>query len=186
MVSYISALPYLARNLANHGLGSFSKVRQNLFPDSHPDVLDTVCHQVTVPLDTIMADPEMKTLVSGSSPVLWMSPGRHIIAASIYKRNIYETQLLQEHYPISEDPQSKILQGRIDVQVLRDMFNDHPSDLRKLLTQVDTCWKWRIVEVSNVPAWSSDNGKVILVGDSVHAMRPYAAQVSLRLMHFHA
>jgi hypothetical protein len=50
----------------------------------------------------------------------------------------------------------------------------------KLLTlaKPENCYIWRLSDVAHLDNWVSESGKVVMVGDAVHAMLPAVGKVS--------
>ena len=55
-------------------------------------------------------------------------------------------------------------------------FNDFDLIFCRILSHAQDVKKWRLAEVPRLPRWTSKSGKVVLVGDSAHAMLQFLAQ----------
>lgn len=66
--------------------------------------------------------------------------------------------------------------GDGDPNELRKSFEMYSPAHRKLLTHVTKCDKWQIADGPPIDRWTSDNGKVIVIGDAAHAMLPHIGQ----------
>ncbi|KAK5994729.1 FAD-dependent urate hydroxylase-like protein [Cladobotryum mycophilum] len=76
----------------------------------------------------------------------------------------------------AETDQKTLWDEKGDIEHVRRFFSGSCRELTKALRLTDSCDRWRLVEMPNLPRWSSKAGRVILVGDSAHAMHPNAAQ----------
>jgi salicylate hydroxylase len=104
---------------------------------------------------------------------VFMSPGRSIVASTTPKRELYDVQLIDHEYGFELDHRPEIWNERVhDMTWLRNRFGDFDPAVRAILAEAQSYWKWRITDVtaSALPSWTSKNGKVVLVGDSAHAM----------------
>ncbi|KAJ9659041.1 hypothetical protein H2198_003330 [Neophaeococcomyces mojaviensis] len=73
--------------------------------------------------------------------------------------NVDTTEWTQEHYR----------------DAIHTMFRDFSSDMRDLLNIAMnnpdcTITNWPVQQVATLPAWASDSGKLVLMGDAAHAM----------------
>ncbi|KAL9114346.1 MAG: hypothetical protein Q9227_001768 [Pyrenula ochraceoflavens] len=63
-----------------------------------------------------------------------------------------------------------------DIEYVRNFFAGSCSELKAMLRLAKTCDRWKLAEMPNLPRWTSRQGRLILLGDSAHAMHPNAAQ----------
>ena len=63
----------------------------------------------------------------------------------------------------------------VDPSEMQQEFSHFCPEIRELLSHVDRCIKWTIAELPRLQTFRSDNGRVVLVGDSAHGMVPHAA-----------
>lgn len=61
---------------------------------------------------------------------------------------------------------------------LIEAYKDFYSPVPELLNQIKKCIRWTIVYLPQLPTYSSENGRLVLVGDAAHAMLPAAASAS--------
>lgn len=160
--------------------GSGSLVRQNLFPN-YPGrkVLDKTVWQTSLPLDMVRNDEILKGLLDGHRNVITVAPARSIFASPSPSQNTYDMQYIDHDYTQSQDPNPAALTERVrDLSWLKQRFADFDPATRKALDVVDSAFKWRLVEVSNVPSWSSSNHKVVLLGDACESQTSLFASSS--------
>ncbi|KAJ2981039.1 hypothetical protein NQ176_g2275 [Zarea fungicola] len=62
-----------------------------------------------------------------------------------------------------------------DLESLKKTFASFEPRVQKLLSLADPkdCYIWRLSQVPPLPQWHSPDGRVVLAGDSAHAMLPY-------------
>ncbi len=56
---------------------------------------------------------------------------------------------------------------------VRELYRHYREPIVKILRQVDRCEKWRIIDSVEGADEVSDSGKVLLIGDAIHAMPPH-------------
>src|SRR2546423_8529163 len=60
---------------------------------------------------------------------------------------------------------------------LRALLSDFIPAIQTILAEATSGWKWRLAEGSALlPSRMGESGKVVLIGDSCHAMVPFAGQ----------
>ena len=160
--------------------GSWSRVRHSLYPSYQPTVRSTVVFQVQVPEDFIQEHSETRELDRNHPAlVITPAPGRVTVSSPTVHTHEFDVQAIDLEYPLEKDPHPEVRLGWVgDMDYLRKRFADHDVGFRRVLDKADKYYKWRLVEVSGLPSWSSSSGKVVLIGDSAHAMTPYSGQGS--------
>lgn len=70
-----------------------------------------------------------------------------------------------------------------DLDKLKATYAHFDVTLRKLLDLADPkdCYIWRLSQMPPLSSWVSRSGRVVLAGDSAHAMLPYGGYVSFLL-----
>ena len=76
---------------------------------------------------------------------------------------------------------------RGDLKRLAAKFAHFDPTIAKVLDLADPseCYIWRLSEMPPLPRWVSESGRVVLAGDSAHAMLPYVGMVSTSLQHIY-
>ena len=122
-------------------------------------------------------DRSTKELYDDPNLQIWLAPGRHSIAQAVPERHEYDMQLTDHQYGFEPDGSIGTWNERItDMGWLRDRFKDFNPAVRAILAEASSCWKWRLAESAALPSWTSESGRVVLLGDSCHAMVPFAGQ----------
>ena len=81
------------------------------------------------------------------------------------------------HRPVDKEAHDSY-NPEVDPTELTDSYKDFFSPVPELLSQINKCIKWTIVYIPVLPTYSSDNGRIALLGDAGHAMLPAAASAS--------
>lgn len=158
--------------------GTSSAVRRSLFPSFQPTTLDHCVFQIAVPLSFMHESQQTKDLLRHSPAMsVHMGPSRCIISSPSIDANLYDVQLFDLDYPVSSDPHPQILTGRMtDMEYIRNRFGGFEAGITKVMNAANSLWKWRLRQVTGLSAWSSANGRILLIGDACHAIPPHSGQ----------
>jgi salicylate hydroxylase len=160
--------------------GAYSRVRQSLYPSYQPKVLPVVIYQVQVPRHW-MHEHEATRILDERNPAfsVWPGPGCMATSASLNHQDIFDLQLGVGNMPVEDDPTPEIRNGWVkSASYVKDRMPNHYRGLHMIIDKAEKAFKWRLVEVHGLPSWSSKGGRIVLIGDSCHAMVPYAGQGS--------
>jgi 2-polyprenyl-6-methoxyphenol hydroxylase-like FAD-dependent oxidoreductase len=153
--------------------GTWSRVRKGMFPDFQPNVLDAVICQVQVPGGVIDEEPHKGFMNRAKGAIsAWPSPGRSALTSVSPHTGLFELQAIDSTWTLESDAEpEKRLGWCDDIERIRDRWSDHPPAFRALLDKAERYYKWRLVEVAKIPAWSSAKvegryGRTLLVGDA--------------------
>lgn len=117
-------------------------------------------------------DPSSTKLTEKSTITTWRGDGG--FAVTRYSPKFKRLGLL---FAIQgETDQKSLWDEKGDIEYVRRFFSASCSDMIKALAIPKACDRWRVAEVPNLPRWSSQAGRIVLLGDAAHAMHPNAAQ----------
>ncbi|KAK5449459.1 hypothetical protein LTS15_009003 [Exophiala xenobiotica] len=148
--------------------GVRSKVRRSLFPSVLPQV----------PFSELEKSEAARKVIRSRNTNLIVGPHTTIVASPIFSRGIFDLQFVTRNYRLEDDPHPEIWNEHIPdgMTDLRRRYQNHGPIIQESMSRAQGgVWKWRHAECF-APSWTSDNGKVILAGESCHAMVPYAGQ----------
>ncbi|KAJ6441384.1 putative transporter C11D3.18C [Purpureocillium lavendulum] len=74
-----------------------------------------------------------------------------------------------------ETDQRDLWDDRGDVGFVRDFFAGSCREVTAALDLAARCDRWKLAEMPDLPRWRSPGGRILLLGDSAHAMHPNAA-----------
>lgn len=155
--------------------GVRSKVREALFPSIKLHVLPECTFQFQVPFSALKSDAA-KQISHNKHQHVVLGPGACIVMGPVPSRGIFDLQFLQPDYGWDKDMDSaKWYEYIPDMRHLRKRYESFGGIVPEVLSLGKGAWKWRHVECS-ASTWASPNGRVILAGDAVHSMVPYAGQ----------
>ncbi|KAK5229848.1 hypothetical protein LTR96_003460 [Exophiala xenobiotica] len=152
--------------------GIKSKVRRAVIPDEEIEAVSSAncAYRATIPADVMLADPELAALLRDKNANCWIGYRRHLMVYPIRKGQLFN--LVMSH-PGQAPIASWSEVG--DIEDLRLQYRHFDPVLRKLLSHVESCLKWKLAELEPLPTWVSASGRVVLLGDAAHATLPYLA-----------
>ncbi|KAJ7761807.1 salicylate hydroxylase [Mycena metata] len=143
------------------------------------DPVDTgdVAYRILVPAAPLLADPEMRHLVTNSWAVHWMGPEAHAVGyplrgGVLYNVIIDVTHTTDRGAPIGLDE----WRSEADNAHLVERFANWCPEVRKLCALTGTYLKWKLADFDQLDRWVHPSGRVALLGDACHPMMPYMAQ----------
>jgi 6-hydroxynicotinate 3-monooxygenase len=143
--------------------GVNSKVREFLLPPEKPRYTGHIAHRAIFP----------STLLNGlpiGACTKWWGPGNHIL---VY----YMTQTREEVYIVTSAPQAEWSETASFVPCDRDefiaTFDGYHKELRQVVEAAPEVTKWPVFDREPIHVWSS--GRIVLLGDACHPIRPYMA-----------
>ena len=144
--------------------GVNSKIRDHLLGAEPPRYTGYVAHRAVFPASLLGADPF-------DLCVKWWSEDRHMM---VY----YVTSKRDEIYYVTGVPQAEWPAGQSVAPSSRDEMREvfagyHPS-VQKLIDATPEVTKWPLLERDPLSLWS--RGRLVLLGDACHPMKPHMAQ----------
>ncbi len=144
--------------------GIHSSVRDVVGEDVLPRFTGHVAWRGVVPQSVLSkASPITETITS------WMAPGCHAVTYPLGDGRINIVFVEEEH-----DWQSESWTVRGDVEMLKERVQHWHPDIRALVASLSEVYRWALFDRPVPSQWYGHH--VVLVGDSCHAMLPYAAQ----------
>jgi len=151
-----------------------------------PHETGDIAYRILVPVQDMRPHPELQEFVESPAINYWMGPDGHAVCYLLKGGNLYNVVLLYNHLPswemlidIAPDDLPKNMNtAKGDVEEMRAFFGKWDPKLRKLLSLVDTCLKWKLQnsDPSALATWVHPYGTFCLLGDAAHATLPYLAQ----------
>ena len=121
-----------------------------------------------------------ETYQQGKNPFeMRVGPQRSIINWTMTSRELYHLQFNDHQYGSGsaygtrQDASENLVTRFEDMPAFRDRWRDFDSAICQILQETDHCIKWKIAVVPDLARWSSEKGRIILIGDAAHAFPPY-------------
>ncbi|EXJ58578.1 hypothetical protein A1O7_06005 [Cladophialophora yegresii CBS 114405] len=154
--------------------GIHSRVRRSIpaLTEYVPRKTENFCYRALIPRENMMHNAATRSLIDIRNQQAWAGQDTHIVAYPIANGKLYNMVMMVPNQ--GEAPLAKYNEPG-DVVEMRKVFKDYNDTVKAVLDAVDSCAKWTIAELPPLPTWSSENGRVVLVGDACHAMSPHAA-----------
>ncbi|KAJ7501740.1 salicylate hydroxylase [Mycena galericulata] len=136
-----------------------------------------VAYRILVPAAPLLADPDMRHLVTNAWATHWMGPEGHAVGYPLRGGELYNVIIDVTHdtdlgEPIGLDE----WRSQADNAHLVARFADWCLEVRKLCALTGTYLKWKLADFEQLERWVHPSGRVALLGDACHPMMPYMAQ----------
>jgi 6-hydroxynicotinate 3-monooxygenase len=143
--------------------GLNSNVREHLLGPEKPRYTGHIAHRAIFPASRLNG-------LAIRACTKWWGPGNHIL---VY----YMTQAREDVYLVTSAPQAEWASDAAFVPCGRDefvaTFEGYHAELRQVVETAPEVTKWPVFDREPVEQWS--DGRVVLLGDACHPMRPYMA-----------
>jgi 6-hydroxynicotinate 3-monooxygenase len=144
--------------------GVNSKIRDHLLGAQPPRYTGYVAHRAVFAASRLGADPF-------DLCVKWWSEDRHMMVYYVSARRdeiYYVTGVPEAEWPVGQSvaPSSR--------DEMREAFAGYHPSVQKLIEATPEVTKWPLLERDPLPLWS--RGRLVLLGDACHPMKPHMAQ----------
>lgn len=159
--------------------GIRSKMRAQILSDikdsTEPLVSETTIYGIrlaTRAADKLFNNPEAMRLVDNVNINTWMGQNGFVVTRWSNKLQAFAGLFAIK----SKTDQKSLWDESGDLDYVREVFASSCKDLTIALDMATSCDRWKLAEMPTLSRWTSKGGRVILLGDSAHAMYPSAAQ----------
>ncbi|KAF8733221.1 hypothetical protein AX14_004040 [Amanita brunnescens Koide BX004] len=139
-------------------------------PDAPTPTGDSA-YRATMSTESMLRDPELKTLVDNPESTLWMGPNKHVVGYCLRAKKEYNLVMIHP-----DDASTESWTCSSDVNEMFKTYEGWDPRLRKLQAMVTSVLKSRLMVRLPLKTWIHSGGRVALIGDACHPMLPYRAQ----------
>ncbi|UPK95695.1 hypothetical protein LCI18_006630 [Fusarium solani-melongenae] len=135
-----------------------------------------VVYRILIPGEVLLADPEMRSLISDPWVTSWCGPEAHVIGYPVRGGEVYNVVFCCSEKSMQDSPfqpgENKLVIS--DNSELRRRFSGWDLRVEKLIENSGKDFlKWRLYDLDLVDNWVHPSSKAVLLGDAVHPMLPY-------------
>ncbi|TFK66502.1 FAD/NAD-binding domain-containing protein [Pluteus cervinus] len=136
-----------------------------------PSPTGDAAYRAIIPVEAMVADPDLRRLVDETEMTCWMGPERHITGYCIRNKKEYNIVMV---FPDNSLEESYTAEG--STQQMRLHFAGWEPRIQKILDMISSTLVWPMIDRRPLKTWLHEAGKVVLLGDACHPMLPYKAQ----------
>lgn len=155
--------------------GVRSRIRNTILSDldcdQDPIISDFNFYGVIIDEVDLVGCTGTERLMEGNNINIWM--GRDGYAVTRFHSKFRQVGVLFGVF--SEVDDRSLWDEKGDIDFVRNFYKDDCSELVQSLAAAKACDRWKLAELPDLPRWTSKAGRILLLGDSAHAMHPSAA-----------
>lgn len=131
-----------------------------------------------LPLDSLLANDVTKFMVNepdSRDSVLFACQGGYIVGNYNHARRLFNIMFSIQHKD-ADNSNPRLFDEVGDPKIVQDFFAPCHPILGALAGMTKECSRWRLARLEPLKRWSSARRRLVLLGDSAHAMLPNLAQ----------
>ncbi|KAK4658036.1 hypothetical protein QC762_203250 [Podospora pseudocomata] len=113
----------------------------------------------------------LRKLITNPAVHFWIGPHSHCVGYSVSSSQTYNLVFL-----CPDDMPSHVARSDASLREFRSKFSGWDPLLQKLISQIQSVQKWKLMWLDPLPNWTNPQGTFFLAGDCCHPMLPYLAQ----------
>ena len=157
--------------------GIFSRLREKIVDKVDPILSPSIHYPAVISKEDLLNDEVTNPFITtsdASDSFMWNQKGSYAIAKYNPAKDNFNVMYCIQNLA---DEDGKLWDSHGDVGIIRQYFGSSNPILKALVEKTKHCSRWRLSQLPDLPRWRSPKGRMILLGDSAHAMLPNAAQV---------
>ncbi|GAD98036.1 salicylate hydroxylase [Paecilomyces variotii No. 5] len=158
--------------VCSDGIKSIARPLLTGQPDVPRDTGD-VAYRILIPGKELLADSDLKDLITEPATTSWCGPGAHLVGYPIRDGELYNIVVCATSNGETTD-EVWVVKG--SNEELCERFASWEPRIQKLCKLTRDFMKWRLCDLPILSTWVHPSGKACLLGDSCHPMLPYLAQ----------
>ncbi|KAI6764313.1 hypothetical protein HG530_008102 [Fusarium avenaceum] len=109
--------------------------------------------------------------------IMWAGHGGYAIGKYNHLRGLFNLMFSIQHGAAdSASSEQKLFDATSDTQVVMEFFASFHPTVKAMADMVQHCSRWRLARLEPLDTWSSPKKRLVLLGDSAHAMLPNLAE----------
>src|SRR5262249_26561519 len=144
--------------------GINSAVRAALFGEEAPVFAGCVAYRGLVPSERLT---DLRLEIGSQS---WVGPGAHFVHYFVSRGGLLDFVGVSEHGEANREDRT----DRATVARALAAFEGWHPQVRRIISEADTCFIWGLFDRDPLPIWSI--GRTTLLGDACHPMYPFMGQ----------
>ncbi|ENH69310.1 3-hydroxybenzoate 6-hydroxylase 1 [Fusarium oxysporum f. sp. cubense race 1] len=133
-----------------------------------------------IPAEMLANDERTKSLreqPESENGIMWAGHGGYAIGKYNHLRGLFNIMFSIQHGAAdSEASEQKLFDATDDSEVVKKFFSSFNPTVVALANMVQSCSRWRLARLEPLDTWSSPKRRLVLLGDSAHAMLPNLAE----------
>lgn len=147
------------------------KVLADLNCDHEPIYSDFHFYGAIIPEADLVKRPGTGRLMEGHNINIWMGEGGYTVTR--FHSKFREVSLL--FGVVSKTDDKSLWDEEGDLDFVRQFYKGDCAEMVQALAAATSCDRWKLADLPDLPRWTSKAGRILLLGDSAHAMHPSAA-----------
>lgn len=153
------------------GIGS--KTRRQILAEDPEPLIRSSAYRFIVPRETMLQSPETAALMLKPLRIAFFGPGCNVICYPISRGKYFNVVMEREYVGGAT---LGVWNKPADLETVHKDFEDFAPIVHRIVEKATACVDWTLARLPALSSWSSESGRVLLIGDAAHATTPHMAQ----------